>query len=231
MTPPHLANLAVHVAAGTLALVIGFMVLAARKGTGLHQRRGRRFCYLTLLVAVSAAIGLALFRFIPVFAALTILIPYQLVGGWRAAKTKAAGPGVIDAMLTLAAIALGVWVTGVVLAKGQTSQAVIWASFGALFTLIAYDLLKWLFPRRWFAVVWKYEHSYKLIASLFGMVSALLGNVLRFGQPWTQLAPSAVGFLVAVYFWYRIRVDAASGTKADGGVVDSLPNSPQGRSQ
>ena len=35
------------------------------------------------------------------------------------------------------------------------------------------------------------------------MVSAFVGNVVRWGQPWSQLAPSAIGICVILYFWWR----------------------------
>jgi hypothetical protein len=42
------------------------------------------------------------------------------------------------------------------------------------------------------------------------MLSALVGNVIRAGQPWSQVAPSAVGMLVIVYFFARIHRDSRS---------------------
>jgi hypothetical protein len=32
------------------------------------------------------------------------------------------------------------------------------------------------------------------------MVSAFVGNVVEWGQPWSQIAPSVVGLIVVVYF-------------------------------
>ena len=78
------------------------------------------------------------------------------------------------------------------------------STLGALFSVLLYDIARWLFPRRWFRSLWIYEHSYKLIASQFGMLSALIGNVVRFGQPWSQIAPSVVGLLVVGYFFWKL---------------------------
>ena len=63
MTYPHLANIALHVGAGTLALLIGFVMLAGRKGTAAHRRWGKVFCALALVVSLSAAVGTLCFRF------------------------------------------------------------------------------------------------------------------------------------------------------------------------
>ena len=42
--------------------------------------------------AFAAALGLAVFRWMPLFAVLTLLVGYQLVSGLRAARTQGAGP-------------------------------------------------------------------------------------------------------------------------------------------
>ena len=106
MLSAHLTNLAIHVAAGSVALAIGFTILFRAKGTAKHRRLGRLFSYFTLIVCCSAAVGTIFFRFVPVFAVLSVLVPYQLIGGWRSIYTKSAGPSGIDAVWTLVALAL-----------------------------------------------------------------------------------------------------------------------------
>jgi hypothetical protein len=84
-----------------------------------------------------------------------------------------------------------------------SSPAVIQATFAALVVLIGYDMVRWLFPRRWQGVLWRYEHVYKSIASLFAMLSGAIGNLVRFGQPWSQLLPSVLGFIVILWMLWR----------------------------
>jgi uncharacterized membrane protein len=205
MSPPHLANLAVHIGAGTVAMSIGLFLLLRTKGTAQHRRWGRIFCYFTLVVSASAALGTLCFRFIPLFAVLTVLVPYQLASGWRSACTQALGPSAIDAGLTCIAILLSGPLVPIVFASPAGRGVVAVSSLGALAMILGYDSLRWLFPRRWFCVLWKYDHFYKLVSSLFAMLSALIGNVVRVGQPWSQLAPSAAGVLVILYFFVRLR--------------------------
>lgn len=208
MSTPHLLNIVLHVLAGSVAMAIGVYQLANAKGSDAHRRWGRGFCYAGLVVCLSAALGLAAFRFLPNFAALTVLVLYQLLGGWRSARTRERGPQAADAALTLAAVAAGAWLAPIVLAAG--ANMLVYSSLGALASVVAYDAARWLFPRRWFARLWRYEHSYKLIAALFGMVSALVGNVVRFGQPWSQLLPLALGFATVGFVFVRLyRQDAA----------------------
>lgn len=204
MTPAHLVNLAIHVAAGTVALAIGFTLLAKAKGTAWHRRMGRIFCCFTLVACCSAIVGTVFFRFVPVFAVLSILVPYQLTGGWRSACTQDRGPSKIDAVWTLVAIALTIALTPTVLDHPAQAPVVVYSSLGALAAIQLYDAIRWLFPRRWHRVLWRYEHGYKMIASIFAMLSALVGNVVRVGQPWSQIAPSAVGILVILYFFRQL---------------------------
>lgn len=205
MTLAHLTNLALHIGAGVIAMAIGFWLLAARKGTAAHRKTGRIFVALTLLVCACAAIGNVFFRFLPLFAVLTVLVLYQLLSGWHVIYTRADGPNRVDALLCASATLGGAALMPLVLAKGagESGLSVIYSSLGTLLFLLAYDALRWLFPRRWHATLWRYEHIYKLLASLFAMVSAAAGNLFPHAQPWSQLAPSALGIACIAWFFWR----------------------------
>lgn len=200
----HLANIALHVTAGTAALAMGFLILFKPKGTATHRRLGKVFVCLTLVVCATAAIGTIVFRFLPAFAVLSLLVPYQLMGGWRAARTQGRGPARIDLAALLAAVAMALPLSMVVIAGPGRLTAVDYSAVGALWLVLGYDAIKWLFPRRWHAPIWRYEHVYKMTASVFAMLSALVGNVVRVGQPWSQMLPSALGLMVVGYFFLRL---------------------------
>jgi uncharacterized membrane protein len=192
----HLLNIVIHVACGIAAMAIGFLILATEKGTARHRRLGRRFAWLTLAVCLSAVVGNLAFRFIALFAILTVLVLYQFLGAWRAVVTRERGPALIDAALTACAAAGAFMLAPVVLlapATGSGAPAVIGSTFAALTVVIGYDICRWLFPPHWHASLWRYEHVYKSIASLFAMLSAASGNLIRFGHPWSQLLPSVLG--------------------------------------
>lgn len=201
----HLLNIALHVAAGALALLIGAAILFLPKGTATHRRLGRWFGVATLAVCFFAATGLVLFRFMPMFAVLTVLISYQLVSGWHSVTTQAQGPSRFDAMCTALAALSTLALVGVMRQQGVALSTVLLATLGGTATLLAYDTLRWTFPRHWYRWLWRYEHVYKMLASLFGMLSALVGNVVRVGQPWSQLLPTALGLVVIAYFFWQLR--------------------------
>ncbi|MCC2971259.1 hypothetical protein [Massilia sp. IC2-476] len=199
LSPPHLVNLAAHVGAGIAAIAIGMALLARAKGTPRHRRWGRVFVAFTLVVCATAVAGNLLFRFIPLFAVLTLLVTYQLLSGWHVLYTRAAGPNRVDVLLWGCALAWALGLLPMLLARsampGATS-GVVYASLGTLALLLGYDLARWCFPRHWHARLWRIEHIYKMVASLFGMLSSAAGNLFRDGQPWSQLLPSVLGMFV-----------------------------------
>lgn len=205
----HLLNIAIHIACGVAAMVIGFLILATEKGTARHRQLGRRFAWLTLAVCATGVVGNLLFRFVPLFAILTLLVLYQFLGAWRAVVTKARGPAPLDAALTATAAIAGFILAPIVLLATEGSPAVIYSTLAALAVVIGYDTCRWLFPAGWHASLWRYEHVYKAVASLFAMLSAASGNVIRFGQPWPQLLPSALGMATICWMiwitWRRQR--------------------------
>lgn len=204
MTIPHLFNIGIHVFAGVVAMAIGFFILAREKGTMLHRKLGKIFCYFVIIVCVAAATGLFLFRFLPIFAVITVLVSYQLLSGWRVIYTRGAGPTLLDAMLTFFAVVLSIVLAPVVLQSASQQNMVVYSTFGALSCILLYDLVRWFFPRHWHHFLWRYEHTYKILSALFSMLSAFVGNVVRFGQPWSQLLPSLLGVVCIGYFFFKL---------------------------
>jgi uncharacterized membrane protein len=88
-------------------------------------------------------------------------------------------------------------------AMAGAAASVMVSTLAALALLLAYDAARWLFPRRWHAALWRYEHVYKILGCLFGMLSAAVGNTVRAGQPWSQLAPSVLGIAAVLCCWVR----------------------------
>ncbi len=227
MTPLHQLNLAVHIAAGTGALVLGLVLLARRKGTPWHRRVGRWYAALAGVVAVTAIIGLAVFRFLPLFVVLTLLTTALLLSGWRDAIRKAARPTWVDGLGTVLTLALAIALVPILTAASTTGSSqpiVVRSTLGALGLMLAWDLARFFFPSRWHASLWLPAHVYKLVSSLSAMASALLGNTWRGGQPWSQIAPSVIGSLVILWFIARIARTGSSGFgEQQPQVVDARP--------
>jgi uncharacterized membrane protein len=199
----HLLNVVFHVGCGIAAIALGFVILATVKGTARHRRLGRRFGALTLAVCASAVTGNLLFRFMPLFAILTVLVLYQFLGAWRAVVTRSNGPDLVDAALTASAAVAGFMLAPMVIAAHQGPSAIIYSTLAALAMVIGYDIARWLFPVHWHGALWRYEHVYKAVASLFAMLSAASGNLIQSGQPWPQLLPSAIGIATIAWMLWR----------------------------
>jgi uncharacterized membrane protein len=200
----HSTNIALHVSAGTIALGLGFAILWKAKGTSVHRQLGRLFCYASLGVCGFAATGLLVFSFRPLFAALTILVLYQVVSGWRLIHTKAAGPTRLDAAWTLMVTGSGAALAAVVWQMSSALNVSVFATLGALALVLFYDACRWLFPSKWYVSLWRYEHCYKMVSSLFGMLSAFVGSVVLVSQAWAPLVVTVIGQVVILFLFYRL---------------------------
>ena len=184
--------------------MIGTAILTQAKGTPLHRQLGRVFVALAGVVCMSALVGTVFFRFVPVFAVLTLLVSYLVLCGWRVATTQASGPGLWDGVLTAAALAVAALLIPVLLQAelGQGSSVpVIVSTLAAVALVIFFDIAKWFFPRHWHARTWRYEHIYKMVSALSGMASAAVGNL--FQTVTAQLLPSAFGTVVIAWCFWR----------------------------
>ena len=212
MISMHTLNIVAHIGAGTIAMLIGLWLQLNTKGTRAHRRLGRIFVGFTLVVCATAVIGNAVFRFMPLFAVLTVLVFYQLLSGWHVIYTREAGPNRVDALLCAGTAVWTIALVPLLLANTtrESAPVVIYATLGTLLALIAYDVMRWLFPRRWHAKLWRYEHIYKIVASMYAMLSAAAGNLFPDSHPWSQLLPSALGIAtIGWFFWRESRRSAA----------------------
>ncbi len=203
MTYPHLANILVHVLAGLAGMALGALILFQPKGSAKHKRLGHWFLLAVAVVCASAALGSWLFRFIPLFATLTVLVSYVSITGWRNIKRMSLGPNRADALILLAAVVCVLAIAPALLEAARSAprtSSVLVSSLAALGFVLAYDFAKFFFPKRWHAHLWRYEHIYRMCSALFGMVSAALGNLLQTLAG--QLLPIPLGFAVIGYYFF-----------------------------
>jgi len=106
---------AVHVLAGGLALVAGYMALFTRKGGTKHRRSGTVFVYAMLVMALTGA-AMAALHGVRTNTLMGLLTVYLVVTGLTTIRRPGSGPRRIDA----AAMALGLAVGGALLALGLT---------------------------------------------------------------------------------------------------------------
>lgn len=192
-------SLALHVTAGFLATAAGLLPILSRKGSRLHRWSGRVFVTLMTILLAAAWIMTAL-RFSAYFAALsatatlTVFSGARVLGRRRPDLDPAQRARPLDWLVTLAVVAIGLWVLVLLLtgrAEGRTavSAALVYAAL----TYGAWDLWRFARPTDWpfFPGLWTYEHLVKMLSAYGAVLSAFSGNYLTvLPTPWSQLWPT-----------------------------------------
>lgn len=195
----HAFNVAVHVTAGALGLIVGIMPMISQKGGARHRLFGQAFVPCATLALITAALGVILFDPPPALVAATLTAGYQFVGGLRSLHMKDRGPGVFDAALAVACLAACVWLVAT-MGSGTRSwpPAIGYGTAGFLSLVALYDLSRHAWARTWLAHARPFDHGLKMTSAYFAMLSAGAGNVLRDYQPLSQVGPTALGIVVAI---------------------------------
>jgi len=203
----HHANVALHIAAGTIGIAFGLVALLARKGGRVHRAAGRGFAWVAGIVVATALLGLVVFRTFPALGAVTLAVGYQLASSLRTLRRREAGPAPLDAALAAATLAAAVALFAT-MGPGNASWTpqLGYPTLGFLAAVCLFDLSRGRWRATW-RRFWRLDHGIKMSNALFGMVSAGLGNLLPQYQPWTQVGPSFAGTGVAIalvaLYWPR----------------------------
>lgn len=116
---------------------------------------------------VTAAIGIAFFSFRAFLGVITMLSAYEAYSGYRALRIRFTGPKAYDALISLAALASAAgFIVYIRSVHFPWSPAVIYPTLGALLGVATYDLVRFAFPKRWFASTWFYEHLIKMLGGI-----------------------------------------------------------------
>lgn len=186
--------LGAHIAAGTLALLVGLIPMLGRKGGPLHVRAGRVYVYSMMLVAATAVV-LCLLQPLTVgrlfLTSVAVLSFYLSFSGWRAARRHSATLPLPDAVLAgfsalvgLAMVATGLW-RGVVL----------FAFIGGLICIFAgLDTWRALCPAPATApTAWLFRHFTRMGGSYISAFTAFI--VVNVGRWIPETAPAWAGLV------------------------------------
>ncbi|KAA9327050.1 hypothetical protein F0P96_17570 [Hymenobacter busanensis] len=204
----HHFNIGQHIFCGSLAMLLGLVPMLGRKGGAVHRRFGRWFLVATAGVLVTAVLGLAVFNFRGYLVGIVLLSVYQAWSGYRAVRTRAAGPTRLDGWVAAGFLAGSV---GLVLALRFIdlvwTPGIIYSTLGALVLMTLYDLARFRFVPVWRRTLWRYDHLWKMISAYFALVSAFTGTVLPQYKPYSQFGPSALGLGLVLGFglYYALR--------------------------
>jgi uncharacterized membrane protein len=204
------ALLALHIVAGTAALVAGALPIFAPKRRGFHTRWGGRYV-LCMWAVLGSAVGLTLISRNAYFAALTVSAVLGCFSGVRVLRRKRADQRAepLDWIVTTTALAIASGI-GVLQASGRVdgNPAVVYALLGGTFVVGGYDLMRFARPLGWpwFPGLWFYEHLVKMITSYAAVMSAFSGSIAFtfLPDPWKQLWATVVFqvLTLAMIAWY-----------------------------
>jgi len=207
-------TLALHIAAGLAACVVGLAPILTPKGSRLHRLSGRVFVGLMATLLACAWLMTAL-KFSPYFLALSATATMTLFSGVRVLRRKRpdlrrsdrARP--LDWIVTLAVVGIGLWVLALVV-TGQTGDLAAVSSALAYGALVygGWDLWRFARPTDWpFSPnLWNYEHLTKMLGAYGAVLSAFSGNFLPFiPTPWSQLWPTFL-FQTMTMIWIAVLI-------------------------
>ncbi len=212
LTVVHKINIAIHIAAGSLALVIGLIAIIVSKGKKPHRLAGRLFLILMSIVIITGLIGVFVFGRNTFLLVITVLSGYLAFSGYRVIKAKSNSPKFIDIGICLLSLISVLYFLYYFKSIGMIwSPVIIYSTVGYLFLIIAYDLGRYFIPTKAYINIWIHEHILKMISAFTGLLSAFSGTVFPQYQPYSQFIPSILGTLVAICFMiavsYRKRYD------------------------
>jgi hypothetical protein len=202
----HAVIVTIHVGAGALGLAIGLVPLVVKKGSIIHQKWGRYFVAIAAINLVTAVIGAVFFDVPSPLIAVTLSAAYQYLSSLRALALKGRGPGLVDAALALAALAIGCLLL-VYAGRGTASWTPMigYSAIGFAMAIALYDLSRFLWRDLWQTKARILDHGLKMTGAYFAMMSAGFGNVFRGWQPYSQLGPSTLALVLALIFAVRYR--------------------------
>ena len=197
----HSANIIIHITAGTVALVLGIIALSSGKGKRVHIKSGKWFLALLAIVIFTGLLGVFVFGRNTFLLVITLLSAYQGFSGYRALQSKNNKPIVVDVLTAIITLFSAFYFMYYIKQIGFFWKPVIvYSTLGALFTIIAYDFLRYLIPESTYGKLWFYEHIYKMVGAFTALLSAFIGTVFASYQPYSQVLPSVFGVILQIAF-------------------------------
>jgi uncharacterized membrane protein len=203
----------VHIAAGTLALIVAPAAMVTAKGGSAHRRWGKAF-FLSMAVVAATAAAMACLRPDNIWLAFVAIFSFhQIAAGYRALYLKrmheGLRPGWVDYLLQGTALIFnsGLLLWGLLLftRSDDDGRAIIFTVFGLLGTSFSLrGILRFTSPPAE-RQQWLYDHMSGFLGGYIAAVSAFSAVNMHFIQPvWLQwLWPSMLGGpLIAVWVRY-----------------------------
>lgn len=195
----HLANLILHVIAGSIALLTGFAAIFVRKGLGKHILFGKYFVWMIAVVIVTGLFGVIIFNRNSFLLIITLLSGYNCFSGIRSLKLHGQKPKTMDCIIPILVIFSAIYYLNYLTSsKLYWSPVIVYSTIGALFLVTGYDLSKGFVSTNFLKKAMMYEHAYKMISALSAISSAFSGTVFPDYKPYSQFLPSVAGMIYII---------------------------------
>jgi uncharacterized membrane protein len=193
--------LAIHIAAGAVALVASIVALSVAKGQDLHRRAGRVFLASMIAISLSAMV-LAALHPSPFLFSIGVFSLYLVLSGAEAARPgllRGAAVAISVTMVVVGAAMLGLAATGVV------RQPPVLAVFGAIGTALAVQDLRAL-RRRERAADRVGRHLGRMLGATAAAWTAFVVVNFKMLPPLVAwLGPTVLVFPAIAYWTWRLR--------------------------
>ncbi|MEL6924087.1 MAG: hypothetical protein AAFO94_08570 [Bacteroidota bacterium] len=202
----HDLNIFIHVLAGSLGALLGFVPFFTTKGGKRHRQSGRIFLILLAIVIFTAFNGVLFFRDRPFLTVITFMSSYMGLSGYRALQYKHAGPGRIDLLIVLTMVGIGasfVW-------RLQNAN-VVWAMTTVYYTLgwlgmyLFYDVLRIAGVIR-SQKLWLLEHIVKMSGAFSALFGTAMATVFEAWAPYNQIlgyGTDTILLVAGIVYYFR----------------------------
>ncbi|GAB4035686.1 DUF2306 domain-containing protein [Spirosoma gilvum] len=178
--------LILHIATGSIALLVGLIPMFSKKGSRLHNRAGLVYVYCMITVAITALLlcGLQPFKMMRLFlTGIAIFSFYLSMTGWRATKQKKSGPSSFDKGLTFVTLLVSLAMIGfggyLLLTYGASFFPILFSFFGALTMVFAGRDLQFM-AKPVEKMHWFFQHFTRMGGSYIAtFTAALVTNLPR----------------------------------------------------
>lgn len=216
--------LPVHIAAGALAVILGFTALFARKGGVVHRRSGTLFVYAMIVMGVTASILEFLKDAAPANVVAAVLSLYFVATAVTAVRPASRWSAVINGSALTAALILAVLLTAgglkAVNAPGVSSGGVPLRTIGVVSLVLAAALLLSAAgdlrvmrsglprgPRRLARHLWRMCFALFIAAASFFSIRERVATILpeAFTAGPVRALPIVIVFSAMIYWLWRVR--------------------------
>ena len=202
--------LAVHVAAGSVALLTAFVALVTAKGGVMHVRAGRVYAIGMTLIFLTA-VPLALLGADVFLLLIAFFSMYLVFAGWRFARNRSRRPQPVDwvAVAILGLTGLAMWGYAIALAVGGDGQWVTMLIFGSI--AVALSVADGLFfqrglsrERRPAGYLRIQRHLTNMMAGTIATVTAVLVVNVSMNPVWLPwILPTII--ITPLIVWWNVR--------------------------